>query len=119
MRMRCIQGLLTILVLAAAPAALAGHHESKGKAGAKGHEKAMKQAGDARDAAEQQAEDARVKAEKGADESAARGAELRDRRDERKAIMDEAKTAAEPGTPRKGKKSWWRFWESEAADAPE
>jgi hypothetical protein len=41
---------------------------------------------------------------------------MRARRDERKAIMDEAKVAAEPGTPRRGKKPWWRFWE---ADEPE
>jgi hypothetical protein len=48
-----------------------------------------------------------------------RGAEMRDRRDERKAIMQEAKGSSEPGTPQKGKKPWWRFWGSDEDSVPE
>ena len=48
-----------------------------------------------------------------------RGAEMRARCDERKAIMEDAKSGAEPGTPRKGKKPWYRFWESDEEAAVE
>lgn len=51
-----------------------------------------------------------------ASEKAAQGDEMRERRDERKTIMEQEKSAAEPGTPRKGKKSWWRFWESDESE---
>ena len=65
---------------------------------------------EAREGTERRQEAAPEKSDK------SRGDEMRARRDERKAIMDEAKDAAEPGTPRRGKKPWWRFWE---ADEPE
>ena len=48
-----------------------------------------------------------------------RGKEMRARRDERKAIMEETKGAAEPGTPQKGKKPWYRFWEADENDSAE
>lgn len=118
MKSRWILLLGLVAGLAAAPTAFAAHHEGA----AQGHGKAMKKAKDARATAGDVAEDAREAAgdvaedaRKRADEAnQGRGAEMRERRDQRKAIMQDAKSTAEPGTPRKGKKPWWRFWESEA-----
>lgn len=45
-----------------------------------------------------------------------RGDEMRGRRDERKEIMEESRAGAEPDAPRKGKKPWYRFWESNDED---
>lgn len=99
MKLRTI-AILAALAAALATPTLAGNHgdEVRGKPVEKlkeGGEKAVQRTEEAGEAAE------------------GRGAEMRERRDERKAIMDEAKGAAEPGTPRKGKKPWWRFWESD------
>ena len=38
-------------------------------------------------------------------------AEMRERKDERKQIMEENKTQGKKEEPEKGKKSWWKFWE--------
>jgi hypothetical protein len=110
MRIRRIALLGALLSLALAPAALADEHGAKGK----GHEKAHGKAEQARERAESAGEEGAARSES-ADEEAgkARGEEMRARRDERKAIMEEARDAAEPGTPRKGKKPWWRFWQSD------
>jgi len=37
--------------------------------------------------------------------------EMRERKDERKQIMEETKTQGKKEEPEKGKKSWWKFWE--------
>jgi hypothetical protein len=130
--------LVALATFAFASPALAGHHEGKGK-GQKGLEKsqqkmkeAKKQAGDAKEEAEEHAEEAREEAEERAEEAReeaeeraekaremgeGRGGEMRARRDERKAIMEEAKAGHEPGTPQKGKKPWWRFWESDDGES--
>ena len=141
MTARTISILAALTALAFATPALAGHHESKerGKPAGKMQEhgdKAMKRGDEAREEADERTREAREEADERtreareeAEESSreareeagersegatkGRGAEMRARRDERKAIMDEAKSAAEPGTPRKGKKPWWRFWESD------
>ena len=69
------------------------------------------------DDADHDDEDYEAKAKDKADEmknkGQAKAAEMRERRDERKAIKDEYKAAAEPGTPRAGKKPWWKFWGSD------
>lgn len=103
MTLRIATLLASAALLLAAPVALADHHEGKGKA------KAAEKAAEARGS--DAAEEAREKGEEAAE--AARGDEMRARRDERKAIMEETRSGAEPGTPRKGKKPWWRFWESD------
>jgi hypothetical protein len=113
--------LAALAALSFAPAALAEHHEGKGKGHAKGLEKsqqkmddAKERATEAREGAEERAEGAREGAEDRAEKAAGgRGEEMQTRRDERKGIMEEAKGATETGTPPKGKKSWWRFWESD------
>ena len=45
--------------------------------------------------------------------SQARGEEMRERRDERRQIMEDARADQEAGEPQAGKKPWWRFWESD------
>lgn len=37
--------------------------------------------------------------------------EMRERKDERKQIMEETKTQGKKEEPEKGKKPWWKFWE--------
>lgn len=49
--------------------------------------------------------------QKGADSDRGKGDEMRERRDERKQIMEEHKGATEPGEPQGGKKPWWKFWQ--------
>ncbi len=39
--------------------------------------------------------------------------EMRERRDERKQIMEQHKGQSVEGEPRMGKKPWWKFWEQE------
>lgn len=102
MRIRRIVQLGALLALAVAPAALADEHGKEGK----GHDKSHQ--------AREHAEEGDAQSEPAAEEAGkSRGDEMRARRDERKEIMEEAKDSAEPGTPRKGKKPWWRFWESD------
>ncbi len=117
MRTRFLTLFVAIAAIALAPAALADHHGGKGK----GHERALERSSKKMDGARERAEEAREDTERRREAAQgksdkSRGDEMRARRDERKAIMDEAKDAAEPGTPRRGKKPWWRFWE---ADEPE
>jgi len=45
--------------------------------------------------------------------------EMRERRDERKQIMEESKTQGKKEEPPKGKKPWWKFWESDEEEAAE
>lgn len=105
-RVRWLAVLVAALVWGAAAPVGAEPGKAKGKAAEKALEKSAKGQEQALDAAD-----------------GARGDEMRNRRDERKAIMEEAKAAHEPGTPQRGKKPWWRFWESEedwaAGDATE
>ncbi len=123
-RFRCLLVAACLAALALGTPALAGHHETKGK----GQEKAQKHKADAMNRADEARKDAEARAERAREqaeergeearesaerEQRGRGDEMRARREERKAIMDEAKTGAETGTPRKGKKPWWRFWESD------
>jgi hypothetical protein len=113
----------------AAPTVWAGHHEEKGKK----HEKAVgntrKYGAKPRRNVEEAPEEIRAKGTKARhdEERAAdakrkgKGDEMRDRRDERKAIMNESKAAREPGTPQKGEKPWWKFWGNDEpvdTDAP-
>ena len=130
MRIRFALILASIVSLAVASAAVADHHKgprakgkgyerSMGKADQKAHE-ARGRSAEARDAAEEGAKRTRERGEAAVDQAdKGRGAEMRARRDERKAIMEDAKSAAEPGTPRKGKKPWYRFWESDEEAAVE
>lgn len=139
MRIRFALILASIVSLAVAPATFADPHKGskahKGSnhKGAKGksYENSMgnadKKAREARDRGAQQRDSAekgakrtREQGEAAVDEAdPGRGAEMRARRDERKAIMEDAKSSAEPGTPRKGKKPWYRFWESDEEVTPE
>jgi hypothetical protein len=130
MRIRFALILASIVSLAVASATFADHHKGR-EAKGKGYEKSMdkgdktaREAGsrgaEERDAAGARAKGTRGRGEAGVDRAdKGRGAEMRTRRDERKAIMEEAKSSAEPGTPRKGKKPWYRFWESDEQAAPE
>jgi hypothetical protein len=111
MRIRRIVLLGALLSLAVAPAALADEHGGKGKG--KTAEKAREKAPDEAEQARERAEERTRTESAGEDAGKARGEEMRERREERKRIMEEAKGSAEPGTPRKGKKPWWRFWESD------
>ena len=102
-------------------------YEAKGKSYENSMGNADKKAREARDRGAQQRDTAdrgakrtRERAEAAVDKAdPGRGAEMRARRDERKAIMEDAKSSAEPGTPRKGKKPWYRFWESDEEVTPE
>lgn len=130
---------LASVVFVFAPAALAGEHKDKVKHHGMGHERmedAKQRAEEAREQAEGETQnahghakermekvrkDADMRSDKARDDAdeavldgKGRGDEMRARRDERKEVMADAKSAAEPGTPRKGKKPWWRFWESDA-----
>ena len=130
MRIRFALILTSIVSLAVASATFADPHKGS-KAKGKGYENSMgnadKKAREARDrgawkrdAAAEGAEGTRRRGEAAVDEAdPGRGAEMRARRDERKAIMEDAKSSAEPGTPRKGKKPWYRFWESDEEVTPE
>ena len=68
---------------------------------------------DAHDAADERRDGARSKTATAEREGKGRGEEMRSRRDERKALMEESKSAREPATPEKGKKPWWKFWGDE------
>lgn len=130
------------LFLALALPAAAAHHEASahGKAKGKLHEKATQvsdEVGEVEGAVAEEAAEAKNKAKKlkskaGKKAEAAKqkvrdvkgeaheaheahGEAMRERRDQRKAIMEEAKQAHEPGTPQAGKKPWWKFWGSDAA----
>jgi len=97
---------VTLTTLALAVPAMATHHED---ASAKGREKAEEASAKGRE----RAGAARARGTDAVEETEAQGDAMKDRRDERKAIMDQTKGAAEPGTPQKGKKPWWRFWGSD------
>ena len=94
--------------------------EARGKAGKLDGADVKEKAKDKEKAKAKDKDKAKAKDKAAADSSAgSRGDELRERRDERKAIMEEAKGADADGEASKGKKAWWKFWGDEEAAATE
>jgi hypothetical protein len=93
----------------------------RGKAGKRGKRDADANAVKEKAMAEDVAGDKAKAKDKAAADSQAGGRadEMRERRDERKAIMEETKGSAADGEAPKGKKAWWKFWGDEEGAAAE
>ncbi len=112
---RAMAILISLAFLALSAPTMAAHHEGDAEK-AKGHQKVREMKAKGKAHADEMKQEGKTHADEMTEKANdAKGEAMRERRDERKAIMDEAKSTTEP-SERKGKKPWWKFWGSDDAE---